>query len=71
MPHYTNLDVNTDKTPSKQVVCKYCGRQLKQGSSLNQGCGDICRQKHRNARYRVIETKSREVSSFERFKEDE
>lgn len=60
---------NPDATikKSKRVVCKYCGRPIKQGNSINQGCGEICRQKHRNARYRVIGLDRKEVSSFERF----
>lgn len=55
----------------KRVVCKYCGRPIKQGNSINQGCGDICRQKHRSSRFRVIELKQKEVVEYERFKESE
>lgn len=67
MPHYTDLDVTPKK--NKRLICKYCGRPLKQGTSVNQGCGETCRRKHRNARYRVIELKKREVTKFERFEE--
>lgn len=55
----------------KQVVCKYCGRPIKQKTSINQGCGDVCRRKHRNARYRVIEIHKKEDNGVERFKEGE
>lgn len=51
MPHYS--DIGVDGKKSRQV-CKYCGRPLKQTTSKSQGCGEICRQKHRFARYRVI-----------------
>lgn len=58
MPHYSNIDLNSN-TPRR--VCQYCGRPLKAGLSMNQGCGDICRNKHRNSKYRVI---SVEVDSY-------
>lgn len=67
MPHYTNLGLNSD---TKRVVCKYCGRPIKQGVSVNQGCGEICRRKHRNQRYRVIDDR-KEVTLDERFKKPE
>ena len=51
MPHYTTLDVDT---PLIRSVCQYCGRPIKRSGSRIQGCGDVCRLKHRNAKYRVI-----------------
>lgn len=70
MPHYTNLGLGEQPT---RRVCKYCGRPISQNSSMNQGCGEVCRMKHRNARYRVIEPKRKEVSyeRFDRYKENE
>lgn len=62
MPHYSNLDVN--KEP-RRSVCQYCGRPIKTNTSRNQGCGDVCRNRHRNSKYRVIQTK--EVKLYERF----
>lgn len=65
MPHYTNLDVNKEE-PTRRV-CKYCGRPITNASSMIQGCGSICKFKHRNARYRVI-TKEGTVNGADRFK---
>jgi hypothetical protein len=56
MPSYTNLGVD-GKPPRK--VCQYCGRPLKACTSLNQGCGDTCRQKNRGSRYRLIDIPDR------------
>lgn len=64
MPHYANIGI--DPIPQRQV-CQYCGRPLKQNASINQGCGSVCRMKHRRCRYRVIT--SQEVPSSERFSE--
>ena len=64
MPHYTNLDVDKDPT---HRVCKYCGRPLTTPSSMLQGCGSICKYKHRNARYRVV-TMGGAVNGTDRFK---
>jgi len=66
MPHYTNLDVG--KEPTRRV-CKYCGRKMSVTSSMTQGCGDVCRMKHRNSRYRVIgkDNESRGGEGFKSF----
>lgn len=51
MLHYTDIGL----TPIlERKVCQYCGKPLHTITSQQQGCGDICKYKHRKARYRVV-----------------
>lgn len=52
MSHYTEIDV--EETEKQPTVCKYCGKRLKTTTSLNQGCGDICRLRYFSTRCRKI-----------------
>lgn len=63
MLHYTNDD------GSLVSRCRFCNRLLKTGVSMNQGCGEICRIKHRKLRYRVITKEVKNDGKPVRFEE--
>lgn len=67
MPHYTDIGLNEQPT---RRVCQYCGRPLKTNTSMNQGCGEVCRMRHRKSRYRVVTSKEEQNrEQFVRFEE--